>query len=131
VTLIQPGFVRSNSFQKVYYTKKSAPSDRKGVRMYMDYYANMAPFIERLMGLSLSTPESVARKIFWVIRKENPPLWVAATPDAVFFYYLRRLLPRRLLLPLLFALLPGSRRWASSYSKARQRHRRFDQESGG
>ncbi len=126
VTLIQPGFVRSNSFKRVYHTKKSAPQAGPSARLYMDFYATMAPFIERLMNLSPSTPQSVARRILWVIGKENPPLWVPATLDAVFFYYLRRLLPRRLLLPILFALLPGSRRWGLAYSKARQLNRQND-----
>lgn len=123
VTLIQPGFVRSNSFKKVYHSKRSSPTAQKTARLYMDYYASMAPFIEKLMKLSLATPESVAKRILWVMRTENPPLWVPATPDAIFFYYLRRWMPRRMLLPFLFYMLPGARRWANSYSNARERQR--------
>jgi NAD(P)-dependent dehydrogenase (short-subunit alcohol dehydrogenase family) len=126
VTLIQPGFVHSNSFKKVYYSKRASPDGRRGARLYVDYYATMAPFIEKLMRLSRTPPETVARRILRVMQTENPPLWVPATPDAIFFYYLRRWVPRRFLLPILFNLLPGARRWGDSYTNARERQRRYE-----
>lgn len=118
VTLVQPGFIHSESFKNVYYTPTSSPENWKS-GPYSDYYSNMSPFIEQLMGLSRATPEGVARIILKVIRKENPPLWIPATLDAKLFYYLRRLLPRRLFLPMLFAALPGARRWGRNYSHRR------------
>lgn len=118
VTLVQPGFIRSKSFQRVQYTQKSDPDHLEG--LYADYYEHMTPFIEKLMGLSLTTPEQVAEKILKVIRTENPPLWVPATHDAIIFYYLRRILPRNLLLPLLYALLPKVRHWARHYTHRRK-----------
>jgi short-subunit dehydrogenase len=117
VTLVQPGFIRSKSFQNVRYTQKSDPEQLEG--LYADYYEHMTPFIEKLMGLSLTTPEQVAKKILRVIQTENPPLWVPATPDAVLFYYLRRLLPRNLLLPVLYNFLPKVRQWAKLYTHRR------------
>lgn len=120
VTLIQPGFIHSNSFKRVYSSERARPGgDPEG--LYADYYASMTPFVEKLMNWSRATPEKVARLILRVIQKENPPLWVPATIDAFFFYYLRRMLPRRMLLPLLFAALPGARHWGEKYS-----HRRRD-----
>jgi short-subunit dehydrogenase len=119
VTLIQPGFIHSAAFEKVYYSERSRPETAaKGP--YSDYYANMSPFIARLMNLSVATPEKIALLILKVIKTENPPLWVPATADALIFYYLRRLLPRRLLLQVLFFALPGARRWANTYTKKRQ-----------
>ncbi len=118
VTLVQPGFVHSKSFTRVRYTKKSDPSFSE--ELYADYYEHMTPFIERLMQLSRTTPEQVASKVLKVIQIQNPPLWVPATPDATIFYYLRRLLPRNLLLPLLFALLPKARQWARRYTHRRR-----------
>lgn len=118
VSLVQPGFVRSRSFLNVRYSFSSAnKDDREGV--YMDYYQHMTPFIERLMGLSFTTPEHVAVKILKVIRMQNPPLWVPATIDAKIFYYLRRFLHRKLLLNVLFAALPGVRSWGKKYTKRR------------
>lgn len=120
VSLIQPGFVRSKSFERVYYTKLSDPALGYD-RTYGDYYKNMTPFIAGLMNRSLSNPEAIARLILKVIRTENPPLWIPATLDAVVFYYVRRLIPRRFLLPVLFLFLPKSRSWGAGYS-----HRRKD-----
>jgi hypothetical protein len=54
----------------------------------------MAPFIAKMMKLSLSTPEKIAKKIHQVIESQNPPLRVPATLDAYFFDLLRRLVPR-------------------------------------
>lgn len=118
VCLIQPGFIHSNSFRNVYYSKLSQPAKNR-TSVYREYYSHMAPFVTRLMRLSFTKPESVARLILKVIRKENPPLWIPASLDAWVFYYLRRLVPRRLLMPLLFALLPGARHWAVKYSNRR------------
>jgi short-subunit dehydrogenase len=118
VSLIQPGFINSNSFRNVYYTEKSNPKAVAG-GPYCDYYDNMSPFVEKLMRNSFSTPEKIARLILKVIKKENPPLWIAATLDASIFYYIRRLLPRRLLLPILFYALPGARHWGRSYTHKR------------
>ncbi len=119
VSLIQPGFVRSKSFLKVHYSERSGPdNDVEG--LYADYYQHMTPFIERLMGLSLTTPEHVAKRILKVIHREKPPLWIPATFDATLFYYLRRFVPRKLLLPLLFAALPSVRKWGRRYTNRRR-----------
>jgi len=118
VSLIQPGFVNSQSFLKVNYTELSRP-DRIGDAAYSDYYRYMVPFIEKMMRWSRTTSDDVARKIIKTIRTENPPLWISATPDATFFYYIRRLLPRRWLLPFLFLCLPKARTWGDGYSKRR------------
>lgn len=119
VTLIQPGFIRSNSFRNVYYTEKSNPEAVKG-QIYEDYYKSMTPFVERLMSLSLTSPQAIAKLVLKVIQTENPPLWIPATLDAAVFYYLRRLVPRRFLLPILFILLPKSRSWGKSYTHRRK-----------
>lgn len=128
VSLIQPGFIRSKSFHRVRYTEISHPraltrSLDSEMEPYADYYQHMTPFVERLMNLSWSTSLSVAKLILKTIRRENPPLWIPATLDARLFYFFHRLVPRRLLHPLLFSLLPGANRWARSYSKDRDRVR--------
>jgi short-subunit dehydrogenase len=119
VTLVQPGFVHSNSFRNIYFTPLSKPENSFS-GPYSDYYRHMSPFIEKLMGLSMTTPDKIAKLILRVIRTEEPPLWWPATLDATLFYYLRRLLPRRLFLPILFAALPGARHWGEGYSHRRR-----------
>lgn len=118
VSLIQPGFIRSNSFRHVTYTALSSP-ERSLEGPYQDYYRNMAPFIERMMGLSLARPEWIAKLVVRTIQTEDPPLWIPATVDAWAFYYLRRWMPRRLLLPVLFRCLPNARTWGRDHSRKR------------
>lgn len=119
ITLVQPGFIHSNSFKNVYHTKMSDPTlNWEGP--YCDFYQNMTPFVERMMNLSLTTPEKVAQQILKVLKTENPPLWVPVTLDAKLFYYIRRLLPRRLLLPFLYWCLPNARNWAKNYTRRRR-----------
>lgn len=117
VSLIQPGFVRSKSFLNVKYSILSGPeNDIEG--LYADYYQHMTPFIERLMKLSLTSPNDIAVRILKVIERKNPPLWIPATFDAQVFYYLRRFIPRRILLYLLFSALPNVRKWARKYTNS-------------
>jgi len=113
VTLIQPGFIRSQSFEKVFYSE-AAERARVAPGPYAAYYEHMTCFVSKLMNRSLSSPESVARLIIWVMRRSNPPLRVPATPDATFFSFLRRILPRRFYHWLLYRSLPGIKEWESN-----------------
>ena len=119
VTLIQPGFINSPSFQNVYYSDKSHPDHQIKGGPYSDYYQHMGPFIASLMKRSWTPPLDVAQKILRVVQTENPPLWVPATLDAVVFYVLRRIIPRRGLMPILFLFLPKSHRWAFHHTLRR------------
>lgn len=118
ITLVQPGFIHSNSFQNVYHTEQSDPS-RNWKGPYSDFYQNMTPFVERMMNMSLTTPEKISKQVLKVMKTENPPLWMPATLDAIMFYYIRRLLPRRILLPLLYWFLPNAKSWSKDYSHRR------------
>ncbi|KHD86975.1 MAG: oxidoreductase [Bdellovibrio sp. ArHS] len=118
ITLVQPGFIHSNSFRNVYHTELSDPT-RNWSGPYCDFYQNMTPFVEKMMNMSLTTPEKIARQILKVMKQENPPLWIPATLDATLFYYIRRLLPRRVLLPFLYWNLPKAR-WSKQHSHRRK-----------
>lgn len=110
VTLVQPGFVHSNSFQNVYWSaaaKKSA-GERSD---YQVYYQSMSVFVERLMRRARATPESIADQIVECMAGNHPPLRLPATIDAVFFSLIRRFFPRRLYHRLLYRNLPGVREW--------------------
>jgi short-subunit dehydrogenase len=120
VTLVQPGFVHSDSFKRVYYSRRAAACATDGITEYGDYYRHMSPFIERMMNLSRTSPKQVAMKILRIIRTQNPPLRVAGTLDARLFYYLRRCVPRSFFHSLLFRCLPHSRRWGREYSQSRK-----------
>ena len=114
VSLVQPGFVRSKSYERVKFSVRSQISNRLE-RPYSDMYREMIPFIERLMNWGLVTPEDIANLVYDVIKTKNPPLWVPASIDAEFFYYLKRIFPRRLLMPFFFSLLPNSKNWCRGY----------------
>ncbi len=118
ICLIQPGFIHSKSFKNVYYTELSKPEAAKD-SVYQEYYKNMTPFVERMMDLSPTTAKKVATRILKTIKRSNPPLWIPATWDAWIFHYVRKIMPRRLLLPFLFLCLPNARHWAKSYTNKR------------
>lgn len=118
VTLVQPGFIRSKGFQNVYFSENSDPS-QSSRGPYCDFYTNMTPFVAFMMNHSLTTSDGVANQILKVIKQENPPLWIPATLDAKVFYYIRRVMPRRLLLPFLYWCLPNARSWSRAYSRKR------------
>lgn len=118
VTLIQPGFIRSDSFTHVAYTEHSRP-EVASQSAYSDYYKYMTPFVAKRMQNAWATPEKIARLILKTIRAEDPPLWIPATIDALVFYYIRRFFPRRFLLPFLFFCLPKARTWGRAHSHKR------------
>lgn len=119
ITLVQPGFIHSNSFRNVYHTDLSDPT-RNWNGPYCDFYQNMTPFVERMMGLSLTTPEKVAKQVLKAMKSDNPPLWIPATLDAKVFYYIRRVLPRRMLLPILYWFLPNAKNWSKEFTHRRK-----------
>lgn len=114
VSLVQPGFVRSDGFQKVRYTPKSDRSEQELAEPYHEHYVNMAPFIGRLMDASRATPESVARVVLKTMHRRRPPLRVPATFDALGFSLLRRVLPRSAYHWLLYRMLPHVDEWGPS-----------------
>jgi short-subunit dehydrogenase len=114
VSLVQPGFIRSDSFQNTVYTAKSSKAAEDAENPYYQHYYQMAGFIERLMLRSRATPETIARKIRRTMEQKNPPLRVPATFDASFFALLRRLLPRGVYHGMLLRGLPHFKLWGSA-----------------
>ncbi len=111
VTLVEPGFIHSPSFERSRWTQDSARALDDRVDPYHAHYKHMAPFIARLMDLSRTSPERVARRIVRVMSQRRPPLRVSGTPDAFLFSLVRRLLPRRLYHALLYRSLPHVGEW--------------------
>ena len=114
VSLVQPGFVHSDGFQKVRYTPKSDRSEHDLAEPYHEHYVNMGPFIEKIMKSSRATPESVADVVLKTMRRKRPPLRVPATLDAFGFSVLRRILPRNAYHWLLYKMLPRIDTWGPS-----------------
>lgn len=106
VSLIQPGFINSESFRRVYYSL-NAQRASKGNDPYYLYYEFMNRFIERMMTNAFATSESVAAIILRTMAKHDPPLRVPATMDAHLFSLMRRFLPRGLYHRILYWNLPA------------------------
>lgn len=109
VSLIQPGFIHSESFRRVFFSQTYQLLGEASP--YQEYYSQMSKFIERMMTLSPVTAESIARLILRLMKQKQPALRVPATPDAHFFALMRRILPRSWYHSLLYHLLPGIRHW--------------------
>ncbi|MCC2679813.1 MAG: hypothetical protein K0R29_2389 [Pseudobdellovibrio sp.] len=110
VNLVQLGFVHSDSFKKVVYSKKAEMSAKlKGP--HSEYYTSMTPMIERLMGFSTSSSTKVASKIISLIDNPTAQLRLPLTPDARLFGLMRKIVPSFILNRLLYLLLPGSLKW--------------------
>jgi len=109
VTLVQPGFINSLAFRKVFYSQRR--KNQQGSSAYDPHYDHMTRFVEKIMRRTPCTSASVARTIYKVSQKKKPRLRVPGTTDARLFYLLRRLLPRTLYHKLLYHSLPGIRQW--------------------
>lgn len=111
VSLVEPGFIHSDSFRNTLYTDRSRRAMRDHANAYHAHYQHMDGMIARLMDITRSTPEAVARKIVRILSRRDPPLRVPATWDAHLFTLLRRVLPRGLYHRVLYALLPKIGSW--------------------
>lgn len=106
VTLIQPGFIRSDSFKNVYRSSKSTQQS-----IYEPLYQAMGGFVEKLMRNAFATPEDISEAVLKAITSDSPPLRIIPSFDSKFFFFLRRLLPRRFYHWLLYRSLPRIREW--------------------
>lgn len=111
VTLVQPGFINSDSYERVILSRNCQKSLYDKNNPYYYHYKSMTPFIERVMRLTPDRPEDVAKKVLKVINQKKPPLRVAGTRDAHIFTIIRRVLPRNWYHELLYLLLPKILRW--------------------
>ncbi len=111
VSLVQPGFINSDSFQNTRLTDAGRAAFDSGDDPYHAHYLSMDRLIARFMNRALATPESVARRIHRLMRHPNPPLRVPATLDAHVFALMRRFLPRQLFHRVVYRTLPRINRW--------------------
>jgi hypothetical protein len=119
VTLVQPGFIHSDGFTRVQTTRLSRWSSSHDDDPYHAHYANMEPFIARVMQRTRATPESVARTVRRVATMRSPPLRAPATWDARLFAQLRKWLPRSLYHRVLYAALPNVKSWGRAGERDR------------
>ena len=111
VSLVQPGFIHSDSFHNTRYTEASRQAEKDPANPYHPHYKQMAALITRLMERTRATPERIADTILRTMQQRNPPLRIPATWDAHLFALLRRILPRRVYHRVLYSRLPNVSEW--------------------
>jgi short-subunit dehydrogenase len=111
ISLIQPGFINSEGFEKVRWTGLSQASKDAFSDPYYNHYRYMEGFIGRVMRVVPATTESVARTVVRTIHARYPRLRVQATFDAYVFTILRRLVPQRIYHAILYRALPNVNEW--------------------
>jgi short-subunit dehydrogenase len=120
VSLVRPGFLNSDGFQKVRFTEQGIQAMRDPSDPYHRHYFNMTELVEALMHLTFYGPNDVAETISDVIDARNPPLRVPGTLDAYLFDIARRLMPGRLYNRLLYASLPRIWEWGDLPPETKQ-----------
>ncbi|MFK7930854.1 MAG: SDR family NAD(P)-dependent oxidoreductase [Myxococcota bacterium] len=113
VTLVEPGFINSDGFEKVRFTDLARSSLTDDNDPYHQHYRHMESFVGTLMRTFGQSPKHVAKRVVRAIERRSPPLRMAGTFDARIFQLARRLLPRRIYHELLYRGLPGIRSWGA------------------
>ena len=67
VSLVQPGFIRSESFKNVRMTSDSQRAIDSVADAYHQHYHHMSRFIERLMSTTTATPEKIAKVVLKIL----------------------------------------------------------------
>ncbi len=110
VSLVEPGFINSDSFKHVVKSKKALLSaSLKGP--HSEYYESMTPFIEKLMQWTFATPDRISKKIERLMLMSSPPLRLRVTLDAVVFAFIKKVLPSSLFHRIMILFLPGAKHW--------------------
>lgn len=124
VTLVLPGFINSRGYEKSVVGKLSRRAIGDPNDPYHSHFTHMDRLIGRLMRLTRSSPESIAKTVVRTMARRRAPLRVLATWDAKLLWWLRRFLPQPIYVWLTYWTLPGIRTWA-------RRGRRADPEPLG
>lgn len=111
VTLIIPGFIKSEGFTHTFENAKCRNGLSDPNCAYHQHYVSMKQFIARLMRRAQCTNEKIAKRIKQVINQPNPPLRVYVTLDARLLAIFRRVLPASVYFFVLYHLLPNVGSW--------------------
>lgn len=114
VSLVLPGFINSDGFEKVVWTARGEAAGQDTHDPYNPHYRHMSRFVSKLMKRAISTPESVARTVVRTMNARWPKLRVPGTLDMRLLYTLRKILPQRLYHELLYRMLPGLIEWGTN-----------------
>lgn len=118
VSLVELGFINSDSFKRVKLSNKAEMSTVLG-GPHSEYYRSMTPLIERLMRVAHASPKSIACKIIKMMSDPAPKLRYILTIDAIVFNVLKKIVPSNILSQILYWMLPGSMKWGGKWKASR------------
>ncbi|MBI5153742.1 SDR family NAD(P)-dependent oxidoreductase [Candidatus Poribacteria bacterium] len=104
VSLVEPGFTRSGALERIRHSRRAQA--HMAAEPSRNRYATFEAFVSRLYERFGSGEKRAARAILRALTDPRPRLRYPATPDAFFFFWMRRLLPRPLYHSLLYSSLP-------------------------
>ncbi len=111
---MQLGFINSDSFRRVVWSKKAQMSMSLD-GPHSEYYRSMVPMIEKFMAFSITPSTKVADKIINLMKNPQRRLRIPMTFDAVVFSLIKKIIPSMILNHLLYLLLPGSIKWGGRW----------------
>ncbi len=117
VTLIIPGFIDSEGFENTTESRKCKKSSTNQLSTYHEHYKGMKQLISNQMHHSNSTNETIAKQIYKVLKKENPPLRIYVTLDAWLLFWFRKLMPPKIYHIVIYKLLPRVKKWGKQVYK--------------
>ena len=93
ISLVQPGFVTADSYEKTHLGLVMETRRRGTHSVYTRQLRTVSALIEKSLRLTTAKPGDVANAIWRVVRAPRPPLRVQVTLDAQVFAFLKRFLP--------------------------------------
>jgi short-subunit dehydrogenase len=118
VTLMQLGFIRSESFLNSRFSKATQDSVAQG-DAYGIMTSKMNEGITKGMRFSLTTPETVAKAAARIIDSSNPPLRRVVGLDGHLFTLFRRIAPRAFFHWIVYNSLYGKGAWEKALRQER------------
>jgi short-subunit dehydrogenase len=117
ITLIVPGFINSEGYLNTSMTEKSERGSKDPGSAYFEHYRGMSDLIAQSMRRTHATNETISQRIAEILHLRHPPLRIHITFEAQFFYWVRKVLPPRLYLWLVYQFLPDIQLWGRARSR--------------
>jgi len=111
VTLVIPGFIKSEGFSHTTENDKCKLSMKDIKGNYHEHYIGMKSFIRMRMKKSHDSNEMIASRVLHIMKMNSPPLRAYVTFDARLLFMLRKILPAILYMYIMYRLLPDIDKW--------------------
>jgi short-subunit dehydrogenase len=116
VSLIIAGFINSKGYENSVVGALSTIATIDEHDCYHPHFHHMNKLIGRMMHVTWSSSDSVAKRVVATARSSRPPLRVLATWDARLLWWFRRFIPQVIFAWVTYRLLPGVSGWVGDVS---------------